>query len=217
MGLGADTTTFCFVRHGETAWNVERRLQGHLDVPLNDAGRAQAGATAATLAGHRFSAIYTSDLARARVTAVMAGKLLDLEPMLEPALRERHYGVFQGLTYDEARIRYPDVYARFIRRDPDLVFPEGGESLTSLSIRVSELVHRLARDHVGNHVLLVTHGGVLDIIHRLASGQPLDTPRDFTIPNAALNWVTCAQGQWKVLSWADHAHLPQVRDELPRA
>lgn len=207
-------TRLCLVRHGETAWNAEHRLQGHIDVPLNDVGRAQADATAACLPAGLFGACYSSDLQRAFETAQAAAVAVGLAPHKTPALRERHYGCFQGLTYSEARQRFPAAYARFETRDPDFVLPEGGESLQRFSARVSASLEGIARRHPGESVLVVAHGGVLDIAHRLATGKPLDAPRDFAIPNAALNWIRYERG-WALESWGDTGHLASARDELP--
>ncbi len=214
---GAARTRLCLVRHGETAWNAERRLQGHLDVPLNEVGAAQAEATAAILAAHRFAACYSSDLVRASQTAAAAARVLGLSPRHEPALRERHYGLFQGLTYDEARMHHPDEYARFEARDPEFVFPSGGESLSGFARRIGAALAGIAERHRGEAVLIVTHGGVLDIVHRLATGKTLAAPRDFVIPNAALNWIEFDGSAWHLVAWADRRHLEAARDELPNA
>ena len=123
------STRICLVRHGETAWNAERRLQGHLDIPLNEHGLAQAAATARSLGGERFDAAYCSDLTRARQTADAIASHLGLSLCQNAQLRERHYGVFQGLTYDEAQNQHPEAYRHFEQRDPDFAFTEGGESL----------------------------------------------------------------------------------------
>ncbi|MDT3668744.1 MAG: histidine phosphatase family protein [Aromatoleum sp.] len=210
-----DISRLCLVRHGETAWNAERRLQGHLDVPLNETGRLQAEAAARSLAGHTFAALYSSDLGRARETATAAGRALALDMTIEPALRERHYGDFQGLTYDEARARFPADYDRFHARDADFAFAGGGESLTAFAARIRRVLSRIAVAHPGEQVLVVTHGGVLDVAHRLTSGKALEAKRDFTIPNAALNWIEFDGGAWRLVAWADEAHLQGARDELP--
>ena len=110
-------TRLCLVRHGETAWNAEGRVQGQLDVPLSATGLAQARAVSSALARETFSAIYASDLARVRQTAEPAAARLGLEVRLEAALRERHYGIFQSLTYAEVKQKYPEDYARFDRRE----------------------------------------------------------------------------------------------------
>ncbi len=205
----------CLVRHGETAWNAERRLQGHLDVPLNEAGRLQAEAAACSLAAQTFAAAYSSDLCRARETAIAAARALALDLTIEPELRERHYGDFQGLTYDEARERFPTEYDRFHARNADFAFTGGGESLTAFAARIRRVLSRIASAHPGQQVLVVTHGGVLDIAHRLTSGRSLEAKRDFTIPNAALNWIEFDGAAWRLVAWADEAHLQSARDELP--
>ncbi|SIQ39348.1 phosphoglycerate mutase [Aromatoleum tolulyticum] len=210
-------TRLCLVRHGETAWNAELRLQGHLDVPLNLTGEAQAAATAASLATVHFAAVYCSDLQRARQTAVAITRNRAAAVEFQDRLRERHYGAFQGLTYAEAEARFPDDYRRFKQRDPHFTFPGGGESLAEFAGRVEGVLADLAASHSGQQVLVVTHGGVLDIVHRLAAGKPLDAPRDFTIPNAALNWIEYDGTRWHLVSWADKRHLEASRDELPNA
>jgi 2,3-bisphosphoglycerate-dependent phosphoglycerate mutase len=205
-------TRFCIIRHGETDWNVERRIQGHADVPLNSMGEAQAAAAAAGLAGQPFAAAYSSDLDRAWRTAQTAVQPLGLIVQAESGLRERHYGVLQGLTSAEIRERLPQVHARYVARDVHYDF-ETGESLSDFAKRVVATVEQLARRHQGASVLLVSHGGVLDICHRHATGRPLSTPRDFQIPNAALNWFELDAGGWRLLAWADRRHLDRALEE----
>lgn len=209
--------TICLVRHGETSWNAERRLQGHIDIPLNDRGRAQALSTAHSLAAFHFSAMYSSDLQRAHVTARAIAAQRPQPLAIEPRLRERHYGDFQGLTYDEAAARFPEAYDRFKARELDHPIPGRGESLAAFAARVTEALIDIAQRHAGQRVLVVTHGGVLDVAHRLAAAKPLDTPRDFTIPNAALNWIEHDAGRWRLIHWGDERHLAQALDELPNA
>lgn len=208
-------TRFCFVRHGETPWNAERRLQGHLDIPLNDHGLTQAAAAASGLLGQGIVAIYSSDLGRARQTAAIAAARLGLPVRHLFALRERHFGAFQGLTYDEAASVYPDCFRRFQQRDPEHA-PAGGESLRQLAQRITQALSAIAEQHPAQTVLVVAHGGVLDIVHRLASGRDLAAARDFAIPNAALNWLRYQPQQqaWTLESWADQRHLATALDEL---
>ena len=208
-------TRFCFVRHGETDWNVQRRLQGHIDTPLNQTGLAQAEATARGLQGHEFDALYSSDLIRTLQTARYAAQLLDLPIHLRSDLRERHYGAFQGLTYSEAERNFPGDYARFKAREAAYEILDDGESLLQHRQRVQICLENIAAKHAGESVLIVTHGGVLDIIYRLATGLDMSAPRDFGIPNAALNWINFRQGEWQLLQWADQAHLHAALDELP--
>lgn len=209
------TTRLCLVRHGETEWNAVRRIQGQTDIDLNANGRRQAEAAGRWLAPARIDALYSSDLRRAWQTAQVIGGALGLAPLAEPALRERRYGVFEGLTYEELKRDYPAGYAAFAARDPDYDF-ESGESLKSLFARVTGAVQRIAGRHPGCNVAVVVHGGVLDIVNRFVRGKPLDTPRDFLIPNAGLNWIACRDGVWSIERWGVTDHLaPGALDELP--
>ena len=207
-------TRICVVRHGETAWNAERRIQGQLDLPLSSAGLAQARAAANWLARESFGALYSSDLSRALRTAEAASKKLGLPIRRCTALRERHYGAFQTLTYDEIRQRFPQESSRFLARDAEFELPQGGESLKRFSDRVTQCADEIVAAHAGGSALIVTHGGVLDILHRRASGKPLSAPRDFEIPNAGLNWFEVVSGEWSILSWAERGHLAEALDEL---
>ncbi|HVB47579.1 MAG TPA: histidine phosphatase family protein [Burkholderiales bacterium] len=203
----------CLVRHGETAWNAEGRVQGQLDVPLSEVGHAQALAAAAALAGERFAALYSSDLARARQTAAPAARRLALPVRLEPALRERHYGMFEALTYVEVRERYPAEYARFKDKDPEFDFVSG-ESLRRFAERAVACITELARRHAGESILVVTHGGVLEMAFRHATRRGLSSPRDFELPNTGLNRIEAAPEGWRVLQWADVSHLQAALDDL---
>jgi probable phosphoglycerate mutase len=209
----AQPTRLCVVRHGETEWNAGKRIQGQIDIPLSAVGHAQARATGNALLDEGFAALYSSDLIRTRQTAEATAHLAHLPVQLLPGLRERHYGLFQGLTFEEATARYPADYARHHARDPRFV-PEGGESLLDLAARISSTCDDIVRRHSGAAVVLFTHGGVLDILHRQASGTPLTAPRDFAIPNCAINWFEVANGCWTLLSWAERGHLVESRDEL---
>ena len=207
-------TRFCLVRHGETAWNAEGRLQGQTDVPLNEVGRAQAKAAASALAARGFDALYSSDLARTLETAAVAATTLGLDIERQPALRERFFGDFQGLTHAEAQARYPAGYADFRAREPDRSLPGGGESLRAFSARIEAAFARLAESHRGETLLVVTHGGVLDIARRIATGQSLEAKRDFPLLNGALNWIERRGGRWALLSWGETGHLLRARDEV---
>jgi len=196
---------FCMVRHGETAWNADRRVQGQLDVPLSEIGREQARSVSMALPEGRFSALYSSDLLRVRQTADPAAARLGLEPCLEPGLRERHYGAFQSLTFAEAKVLLPQDYARYIARDPEFDFGSG-ESLRDFSARAIGCLAAIAERHAGEEVLVFTHGGVLEMAYRRAMGMDLSAPRDFQTPNCALNWIETG-ARWRVLEWAECEHL----------
>lgn len=202
----------CLIRHGETDWNAEQRLQGWTDIPLNATGEAQAQAVARELADTAFDAIYSSPLQRALRTAeaVAAGRPITQEPRL----RERHLGDLQGLTRGEIAARFPAVQAELNARSPGYQ-PPGGESLEDFAARVHGVLKSLRqRHHGGQQLLLVAHGGVLDIAYRMASDQDLHSPRLHALPNAAINWLRATPGGWQVEAWGLDGHLLHSRDEL---
>lgn len=207
-------TRLCLVRHGETAWNAQGRVQGQLDVPLNAHGEAQARALAEALAGERFDAIYASDLGRVRQTAQPAAARLGLPVQLDARLRERHYGIFQAMTYAEAKERFPEDYERFRAKDPGYGF-RTGETLGAFCERSLSVVNLLIAKHENQQLLVFTHGGVLEMIYRQATARGLSTPRDFEVPNAALNRVEADASGWRVTQWAEIGHLAVTLDDLP--
>jgi probable phosphoglycerate mutase len=208
------TTRICFIRHGETDWNVAKRIQGHTDIPLNETGRAQALAMAFNAAHQRFHAIYSSDLKRTMETAQALAQREDQAVKPLPQLRERHYGVFQGITAAEGAVRYPQAYAHYVARDLEYDF-ENGESLSGFAERVADGIDWLLRHHTGQTIAAVSHSGVLDVIYRRATGRPLHTPRDFVIPNCALNWFQFDGQGWHLEAWADRHYLHDVLTESP--
>ena len=113
------TAYITMFRHGETDWNASKRIQGQTDVELNDRGFEQAQEIADTASHFRFTAIYSSDLSRAHATAQALAAKLGLEVVAIPELRERHLGMFQGWSGDEAQSRWPDEYARYRQRDSE--------------------------------------------------------------------------------------------------
>lgn len=202
-------TELILIRHGETAWNRERRMQGQTDTPLSSVGRSQAEAVGARLARHPFAALYSSDLARAWDTAAAISRASGRDIRREPALRERTFGMFEGLTYDEMALRYPDEHARFSARDPDYAVP-GGESPRQFFERSLGCLERIAAAHTGACVVVVTHGLVLDTLHRAAHGMPLDAKREAPLLNASLNTFARATDGWREIGWGDVAHLVEV-------
>jgi len=207
-------TRICIIRHGETDWNVEKRIQGHTDIPLNVTGQAQALAMAFNAAHHRFNAIYSSDLVRALETARVLAQREDLEVRCLPQLRERHFGLFQGLTAAQGAEHHPEAYAHYMARDPDYDFGTG-ESLRRFAERVGDVIDWLVRHHSGQTIAAVSHSGVLDVVYRRATGRPLSTPRDFKIPNCALNWFHFDAQGWHLEAWGDRHHLHEVLTEPP--
>jgi len=207
-------TLLWMIRHGETSWNAEGRVQGQTDVPLSEVGHAQARAVAALFAGRQIDALYSSDLQRVTQTAQPVAQALGLAIRVEPMLRERHYGMFETLTYAEVKVRYPEEYARFRAHDPEFDF-RGGEGLRLFFERSVRCLSDIAARHAGEELLIFTHGGVLDMAYRHAKRLGLASKRDFEIPNAALNQIEIAGDDWSVLAWAERAHLEAAIDDLP--
>lgn len=195
------------------------RVQGQLDIPLNATGRWQAKKVADELIGVEFDAVVSSDLLRALETAQLSIVRKGVLPaptgqiQLQPELRERHYGMFQGLKYVEAQQQFPEDFAAHANRHLEFAYGNG-ESLSNFAARVNKVMSALAEQHAGNTVLVLTHGGVLDVIYRMATGLPLQAPRNFPIPNAAINWLEHANAQWSVNDWANCVHLERALDEL---
>ena len=201
-------TVLTLVRHGETTWNAEGRIQGHLDIPLSDTGLAQAAAVSRRLGDEAFDAILSSDLERALQTARPIVRNPERAILCDTRLRERHLGVLQGLTGEEAAMHQPQAWQAFKARNPEAVL-EGGETLGEFSQRVVGLIEDLVRVHAGSRLLLVTHGGVLDATYRHVTGMPLSALRNFPIGNTSVNVLLHRGGVWSVESWGDVSHLPQ--------
>ncbi|MFT3718979.1 histidine phosphatase family protein [Pseudorhodoferax sp.] len=201
-----DATRIVAIRHGETAWNVDTRIQGHLDIPLNDTGRWQARRLGAALAGEPLAAVYASDLARAFQTAHAVADAAGLAVAPEPGLRERAFGRFEGRTFAEIEADWPDQALLWRRRDPAFA-PPGGESLLAFRARVVDTLNRLAARHPGEQIALVGHGGVMDVLYRAATGQELQAPRTWALGNAAINRLLWTPQGLTLVGWADTGHL----------
>lgn len=201
-----DATRIIAIRHGETLWNVDTRIQGHRDIPLNDRGRWQAAQVARALAGEPIAAVYASDLLRAHATGTAIAEAAGAPLHAEPDLRERSFGELEGRTFAEIEAALPEQARRWRQRDPHFA-PEGGESLTLLRARIAEVTARLAARHLGEQIVLVAHGGVLDVLYRLATGQELQAPRTWLLQNAALNRLLWTPEALTLVGWGDTGHL----------
>ena len=208
-----DATRIIAIRHGETAWNVDSRLQGHLDIPLNDVGLWQARQAALALADEPIDAIYSSDLQRAWVTAQAIAETTQAPLAAHQGLRERSFGVLQGHTFEELEAKEPEQAYRWRKRDPAFA-PEGGESLIALRERITGTTYALAAQHVGGQIVLVAHGGVLDVLYRAATRQDIQAPRTWQLGNAAINRLLWTPDGLSLVGWTDTQHLDNaVRDE----
>ena len=209
-----EPTRIIAIRHGETAWNVNTRIQGQLDIPLNAKGRWQAERLAEALRDEPIKAIYASDLTRAWETAQYLGQAQDLQVHKEIALRERDFGDFEGKTFAEIEVLLPEQSLRWRKRDPEF-YPAGGESLVALRTRVMEVAERLAALHPGELIALVGHGGVMDVLYRAATRLNIQAPRTWTLGNAAINRLLWTPEGFTLVGWADTQHLDEdVLDEL---
>jgi probable phosphoglycerate mutase len=206
------------IRHGETAWNAERRLQGHLDIPLNAEGERQARLLAEALAPESIDLVVASDLQRARQTAQAVATPRGMPVHAEPGLRERCYGGFEGLLYSEIEQRFPAEFAAWQARDVDGILPSGknrGETFRDFYTRATGAILGLAAAHPGKTLALVAHGGVLECAYRMALDLSLETPRDFKVYNASINRFRVEDGRLVLGSWGEVGHLrPAVLDEL---
>jgi probable phosphoglycerate mutase len=199
-------TTLIVIRHGETEWNREKRMQGTTDTHLSDIGRVQARALGKRLAGHAFSALYSSNLSRAHDTARAIAEATGAGVVQDARLQERRFGVFEGLTAAEIVERYPAEHARFISRDPDYEVP-GGESARAFTLRCLGCLAEIADRHRGTEVVVVSHGLVLDALYRVAHSLDHGAPRPVPLINASVNRFGYGTGVWKMEIWGDVSHL----------
>jgi probable phosphoglycerate mutase len=209
-----EPTRVFVLRHGQTDWNVEQRIQGQLDVPLNAAGRWQAGRLAAALEGEELAAVYSSDLSRARDTAAALAAAAGRPVVADAGLRERGFGSFEGLTFQEIEQRWPEQALRWRQRDPGFG-PGGGETLSAFYDRSVGCALRLAARHPAQAIVLLTHGGVLDCLYRAALGIDLRAPRTWKIGNAAVNRLLWTPQGLALVGWNDLGHLEGRSDDDP--
>ncbi len=199
-------TELVVIRHGETDLNRASSFQGQIDVELNEFGLSQAEQLARRLANEPFDAVYTSDLIRTRQTALpLATRLsLPINPLL--GLREQHFGELEGKTLSSVKEELPELWETWLLFRADFAVP-GGESVRAFSARVLSTVFELARKHQGERLLVVAHGGVLDMLYRHAKGFPLDGPRICAIPNTGVNRLSIDEETIRIQVWGDDAHL----------
>jgi 2,3-bisphosphoglycerate-dependent phosphoglycerate mutase len=199
-------TELILLRHGETEWNAQGRLQGHLDSRLSPEGLRQADALAARLATVPIQALYSSDLGRAVETARRIAARTGHTVVPDARLRERSLGILEGLTWAEARQRHAAAVAAYEAGAPDDVIP-GGESLSQRLRHTLGCLEELAVHHRGGRVAVVSHGGVLALLFRHCLGIPFQTPRAFSVLNACWNQFDVHEGRLRLVTWGDVSHL----------
>jgi len=198
-------TEIILIRHGETEWNSQKRMQGHSNSDLSLVGQAQIQALGQWMKNVPFDLIYSSDSLRAKQTAEAITQFSGHELQFDQRLREKNLGVFEGLTSEEARERHPEVFRLFKTAGSKYVIDEG-ESTQQLQDRALEIVNEIRIKHPEERVLLVTHGGFIRVVMKHSLGLSLETPTRFLIRNTGvfrLEW----EDKWLVSQMGGVSHL----------
>ena len=205
--------TLLAIRHGETVLNIEQRYQGHGDSPLTETGRNQVSALGRRMAKMEFDTLISSDLGRAQETASIIADYTGHSVKTDSRLRERNYGVLEGLTVPEIKARHSEVLERLDANDPDYIIPEG-ESHRQHYQRNIAFFDELLNGRAGEKVAMVVHGGVLDSLFRYVARLPLDQPRCFITANASLttihHGIFYGTVRWVIETWCDTGHLEDI-------
>ncbi len=199
-------TRILAVRHGETLWNRETRIQGFTYIGLSELGQWQAQQLAQALREESIAACYASDLSRARDTAQAVADVHGHTVHTDAGLRERCFGQFEGHTWTEIETQWPEASQAWRQRVPDWA-PQWGESLIALSARVLNTLNTIAERHLGEQILVVVHGGVLDVLYRAATRLDLQAPRAWELRNTAINRLLWSPEGLSLVGWDDRAHL----------
>jgi broad specificity phosphatase PhoE len=194
------------VRHGTTDWNQSGRIQGHMDIPLNETGRAQARLASIRLAAVRATALYSSDLLRAYETAQIIGQATGLGVVQKPGLREINFGVWQGLSSLQIRERDPEVYAAR-RANPYDVAPAGAETWRQFYDRAVQAVRDILATTAAQRVIVVTHSGVCTVIGLYALGLDCTGKRTFNAHNCGIHTIAVHGDTWRAVTFNDITHL----------
>jgi len=214
VGARPKRARLMLVRHGQSTWNREHRIQGQLDPPLSEDGRRQAELLANRLAGRRFAAFYSSDLKRAFETAESIGGVIGLRPTPTPALREIFLGEWEGLRAGELAVRFPDAWARW-NQEPDWDLVPGGEGAAVFEARVEAALDAILDRHPHEDVLVVTHGGVIQVALHRVIGRSSQGLFAFKIQNASISLIERSDGRSVIGGSNDIGHLePAFLTEL---
>jgi probable phosphoglycerate mutase len=208
-----EPATLIVVRHGETEWNIQNRFQGRCDSPLSQRGREQSRAVGRRLENYPFNALIASDLGRAKETAAIIAGFTGHKVQSDPRLRERNYGILEGLLLPEIEANHGAVLKRLKSNDPDFIIPEG-ESHRQHYDRNMDFIHEKITETPATTSVLVVHGGVLDNLFRFVSGIGLERPRCFITLNASLTILKYGffygSVRWVIETWGDVAHLDGI-------
>jgi len=198
-------TEIILIRHGETEWNSQKRMQGHSNSDLSSVGQAQIQALGQWMKNVPFDLIYSSDSLRAKQTAEAITQFSGHELKIDLRLREKNLGVFEGLTSEEARERHPEVFRLFKTAGSKYVIDEG-ESTQQLQDRALEIVNEIRIKHPEERVLLVTHGGFIRVVMKHSLGLSLETPTRFLIRNTGVFRLVW-EDKWLVSQMGGVSHL----------
>ena len=201
-----DPSRFLLVRHGQSTWNDQRRIQGQLDPPLSDLGREQARRLAERLAGTRLAGFYSSDLGRARETAEAIARVLEVRATPMPELREIGLGRWEGLTSAEIADRYPELWARW-RDEPSWDIVPGAETTAEFEGRIRSVLAELAERHPQGDVLVVTHGGVIQVALAEVVGAAGRALFPFVIDNCSISTILRGRQRTVITGVNDTSHL----------
>lgn len=209
-------TEIWLIRHGETDWNAQQRLQGWIDIPLNATGKQQALAVRRYIQHQqlRVDHVISSDLCRAAETAQIAFELPANAITQYSSLRERNYGIYEGELWQKLIAIDGQAQPKLNLREPTLDVPQG-ESLTVFNDRIITAFHDLADQYAGKKLAVVAHGGVIDIVWRHLYQVDLLSQRPHPILNASVNhFAISSHAPWQAIQWAQHAHLDTALDDV---
>ncbi len=203
-------TEMILVRHGETHWNAEGRIQGKEDSPLTERGILQAKAVAVRLQHEGFTALYASHLGRVRETAQHIAAVTGHTIQTDERLQERSYGIFEGLTQTEASTRHTTLYQTYkTNYSPDFAVPEA-ESMRQMLARGQTVFQELTQRHPGERIVVVSHGSFLRVILGTILGVQLGNRYGFQLANGSLSEIVFETDEWRVTTLGEVYHLRVV-------
>ena len=198
--------TLLIVRHGETEWNAEGRIQGHTDIGLSEKGAEQARSLGQRLADRQIDVAYSSDLKRTSETAKLALGGRDITLNETPRLREYNKGIFEGMTLSEIQEKFPAEYPKYLEKDLSYA-PEGGETTRDVSTRMASIFAEIKANHLDETVLVVSHGGVLRAAMVSLLGMPLEGNWSFVFGNCGLTMVDTYTDNAVLRLFNDTSHI----------
>lgn len=198
--------TLLIVRHGETEWNAEGRIQGHTDIGLSEKGAEQARSLGQRLADRQIDVAYSSDLKRTSETAKLALGGRDITLNETPRLREYNKGIFEGMTLSEIQEKFPAEYPKYLEKDLSYA-PEGGETTRDVSTRMASIFAEIKANHLDETVLVVSHGGVLRAAMVSLLGMPLEGNWSFVFGNCGLTMVDTYTDNAVLQLFNDTSHI----------